>query len=72
MTSHNVILAPDICDGLFLIIMLMNLGKTYLFHKGFYTVYFGNKEKDTITLPNIAQQKHAVLGKLSKCQNQRK
>ena len=32
---HNVILAPDLCDRLFLIITLINLGHTCLFHKGF-------------------------------------
>ena len=40
---HNLILAPDLCDGLFLIITLINLGHTCLFHKGFFTVYFVNK-----------------------------
>ena len=39
-TLHNVILAPDLCDRLFLIVMLMNLVHTCLFHKGFCTVYF--------------------------------
>ena len=34
-TIHNVLLAPDICDGLFLIITLMNLGHTCLFRKTF-------------------------------------
>ena len=33
-TLHNVLLAPDLCDGLFSIITLMNLGHTCLFHKG--------------------------------------
>ena len=37
-TLHNIILAPDLCDGLFLIIMLMNSEYTYLFHKYFCTV----------------------------------
>ena len=40
-TLHNVILAPELCDRLFLITMLMNLVHTFLFHKGFCTVYFG-------------------------------
>ena len=31
-TFHNIILAPDLCDGLFLIIMLMNLVNNCLFH----------------------------------------
>ena len=37
-TLHNIILAPDLCDGLFLIITLMNSEYTYLFHKYFCTV----------------------------------
>ena len=44
-TLHNVLLAPDLCDRLFSIITLMNSGHTYLFQKGFCTVYFGAKEK---------------------------
>ena len=44
-TLHNVILAPDICDGLFSIIRLMNLGHTCSFYKGFWTLQFGDKEK---------------------------
>ena len=39
-TLHNVLLAPDLCDGLFLIITLMNSGHTCLFHKWFCTLYF--------------------------------
>ena len=34
-TLHNVILASDLCDGLFSIITLMNLRIAYLFRKGF-------------------------------------
>ena len=37
-TFHNVLLASDICDGLFSIIMLMNLVHTCLFHKWFCMV----------------------------------
>ena len=33
VTLHYVLLAPDICDRLFSIIMLMNLGHTCLFQK---------------------------------------
>ena len=44
-TLHYVLLAPDLCDGLFLIITLMNSGNTYLFQKGFFTRYFGDNEK---------------------------
>ena len=37
-TLHNVFLAPYLCDRLFSIIRLMNLGHTCLFHKGFCMV----------------------------------
>ena len=63
-TLHTVILAPDLCDRLFSIITLMNLGHTSFFHKGFCNVYFGAKEKNAVTLPHIAQRKHAFLGKI--------
>ena len=62
-TFHNVLLAPDLCRRLFSIITLMNLGRTCLFHKWFSTVYFGNEEKNAVTLPNNAQRKHVFLGK---------
>ena len=61
-TLHNVILAPHICNSLFFIITLMNLVHTCLFHKGFCTVYFGNKKKNAVTLPHSVQRKHACLG----------
>ena len=48
-TLQNVILAPAVCDMLFLIITLMNSGHTCLFHKEFYTVYFVEKEKNEVT-----------------------
>ena len=63
-TLHNILLAPDLCDRLFSIITLMNLGHTCLFHKGFCTVYFGAKEKNAVTLPHIAQRKHELLGRI--------
>ena len=43
-TLYNICLAPDLYDGLFLIITLMNLGHTYLFKKK-CAVYLGAKEK---------------------------
>ena len=61
---HNVLLAPFLCKWLFSNITLMNLGHTYLVHKGFLTVYFVPKEKNTVTLPHNAQRKHAFLGKI--------
>ena len=63
-TLHNVLLAPDLSDRLFSIITLMNSGHTCLFHKGFCTVYLGEKENNAITLPPSAQRKHAFLGKI--------
>ena len=62
-TLYNVLLAPDLCDRLFSIIMLMNSGHTCLFHKVFCTVYFGEKEDIVVTLPHSALRKHAFQEK---------
>ena len=35
---HNILLATDLCNRLFSIIMLMNSGHNYLFQKGFCMV----------------------------------
>ena len=61
-TLHHVILALYLCDGLFYIIMLMNLGHTCLFHKGFCTVNFRARDKNAVTLQHSAQSKYAFLG----------
>ena len=61
-TFHNVIMAPDLCKSLFYIIMLINLGHTCLFHKGFCTVYLDNKGKNAVSIPHSSQQKHAFWG----------
>ena len=58
---HNVIFATDLCRRIFSIITLMNFGHNCLFQKRFCTVYFGNKEKNTVNLPHSAQTKHAYL-----------
>ena len=63
-TLYNVLLAPDLCDRLFLIIALMNSGHNCLFQEGFCTVYFREKENNAVTLPHSAQRKHAFLGKI--------
>ena len=63
-TLHNVLLAPDLCDRLFRIITLINLGHTCLFQKGFFTVYFGAKDKNAVIFPHIAQRNHAYLEKI--------
>ena len=62
-TLYNVLLAPDLCDRLFSIITLMNAGHTCLFHKGFYTVYFGAKEDNALSLLQSALRKHAFMVK---------
>ena len=72
VTLHNVLLAPDLCDRLFSIIMIINSGHTCLFHKGFCTVYFGNKEKNAVTLPHRAQRKHAFLGEIKQMSKPKK
>ena len=63
-TLNNVILAPDLCGRLFSIITLMNSGHNCIFYKGFFTVYFGAKENNAVTLPHCVQRKHAFLGKI--------
>ena len=63
-TLRNILLASDLCDRLFSIITLTNLVYTCLFHKGFYTVYFGAKEKNVVTLPHSAQRENAFLGEI--------
>ena len=58
---NKLILAPDLCNKLYSIITLMNLGHHSLFHKGFLTVYFGAKYLNAVTLLHGAQSKHVVL-----------
>ena len=50
----------------------MNLGHTYLFHKGFCTVYFWKKDKNAATLPHNAQRKHVFLGKIKQMSKSKK
>ena len=44
-TLHNVVLAPDFCNRLFSIIMLLHSGNTCLFKKGFLQVVLCTKRK---------------------------
>ena len=60
-TSHNILLALDLCDKIFSIIVLLNLGYNCLFQKGFCTVYFGYRKKNAVTLPRIVQRKHGFF-----------
>ena len=60
-TLHNKLLKPDLCDGGFSIITLMNLGYTCLFNKDFCTVYLMNNKENEVTVPHSAQRKHAFL-----------
>ena len=62
-TFHSVLLVTDLCNKLFLNIMLMNYIHACLFNKGFCMVYFGNNKKNAVTLPHSAQKKHAFLVK---------
>ena len=62
VTLYNVLLASDICNRLFSNITLMNLGYTFLFKKGFYVEYFGNRKNNAVTLRHSAQRKHSFLG----------
>ena len=60
-TLHNLLLTICVCNKLLSIIMLMILGYTYLFHKGFCNVYFGAKEKMHIRY-HILHKKTCILG----------
>ena len=60
-TLHNTLLAPDLCNRLFSIIMLIHLRHTFLFCKEFCTVYFDDKEKNAVPLLHSTQRKHAFL-----------
>ena len=71
-TLHNVLLAQDLCDRLFSIIMLMNSGNTCLFHNWFCTVYFGAKDTNVVTLPLSVQRNHAFLGEMKKMSKKNK
>ena len=59
-TLHNVLLAPYLCN----IITVINSIHTSLFHKGFFILYFGGREKNTVTLPHSAQRNHAFWGEI--------
>ena len=71
-TLQNVLLAPDLCDGLFYIITLMNSGHNCLFQKGSCTVYFGAKENNAVTLPHSEKRKHAFLGEIKEMSKKKK
>ena len=50
----------------------MNLGCTCLFPKCFCTVYFGEKDKNAVTLPDSAQSKNEFLGEIKKMSKTKK
>ena len=62
-TVQNVLLAPDLCDMLFSIITLINLGHIFYFTKVFYGVLWWQRE-NAVTLPRSAQQKHEFWGEI--------
>ena len=63
-TLHNVLLAPELCDRLFLIITLMNSGHTCIFSKGFCTVFFRVEKKECSNINTQYTKEHAFLGKI--------
>ena len=63
-TLHKLLLTPYLRNRLFSIVTLINSGHTCLFHKGFWSVYFGAKEKNVVTLPHSAERKHEFLGEI--------
>ena len=50
----------------------MNLGHNCLLHKGFCTIYFGEKEKNAVTLPHIVQRKHDFLSEIKEMSKTKK
>ena len=62
-TLYNVLFSPDLCNQLFSIITLMNLGHTCLFHKGFCKVLLSDTKYNVVILPHSAQRKHGFLVK---------
>ena len=72
VTLHNLLLAPDLCDRLFSIITLINLGHNFLFQKRFCAVYFVSKEKNAVTLPHSEHSKHAFLDKIKEMSKTKK
>ena len=72
-TLYNVIFTPDFCNWLFSIIMLMNLGHTWLFHKGFHMVFFCANLQNAVKLLHSAHRKHTLLVKTTeKSKSQKK
>ena len=71
-TLYNVVLEPDLSNRLFSIILLMNLGHICLFHREFFNVYFGDREKNVVTFPDSAQRKHAFLGEIEQMSESKK
>ena len=63
-TLYNVLFAPYLWDQLFSIITVMNLGHTFLYHEGFWTVLYVDNEHNAVTLLQSAQEKHAFLVKI--------
>ena len=61
---HNVLSAPDLCNRLFSIIILMNSVHTCLFHKGLCNIYFRAKENNSVTFPHSVQRQYAFLGEI--------
>ena len=57
-TLYNVLLAQDLCDQIFSIIELMDLGNTWLYHKGDFTILFSDNEQNTVISLHSAHRKH--------------
>ena len=62
-TLTNILLEPDLCNMSFSNITLMSLVHTCLFSKGFFMVYFGDKEENAVILTQIVQRKRAFGGR---------
>ena len=52
---YDILFASDLCNQLFSITVLMNLGYNFLFHKGFFKVVFSVNEHNMMTLTHSGQ-----------------
>ena len=63
---YNVLFITDLFNQLFSIVVLIDLGNTCLFHKGFCTVVLSNNKQNVVTLLHSVQLKQAFLVKTNK------
>ena len=71
-TLYNVLFVPDICNRVFSIITLINLGHNCLFHKGVCTLYFDNREKMRLLYHIVHMRNMHFWGKIKQMYRSKK